>query len=79
MYCTVHLALVMQYESAVGVTYAWVYFLLVVIVGSVFILNLWIGVLTRYLLSGNDYNNNIMMPSDIVSNPISTATYSRTP
>ena len=37
----------MQYESAVGVTYAWVYFLLVVIVGSVFILNLWIGVLTR--------------------------------
>lgn len=39
----------MQYESAVGVTYAWVYFLLVVVVGSVFILNLWIGVLTRYI------------------------------
>lgn len=58
---TVHVAHVMQYESAVGVTYAWVYFLLVVIVGSVFILNLWIGVLTRYLLSGSDYSN-IMIP-----------------
>lgn len=48
---TVHVAHVMQYESAVGVTYAWVYFLLVVIVGSVFILNLWIGVLTRYIFT----------------------------
>ena len=32
-----------------GVTYAWVYFLLVVLVGSILILNLWMGVLTRYM------------------------------
>ena len=54
LYCLAHM---IQYESAVGVTYAWVYFLLVVIVGSVFILNLWIGVLTRY------FSVEMMMPS----------------
>ena len=37
----------LQYESSVGVAYAWVYFVVVILVGSVFILNLLVGVLTK--------------------------------
>lgn len=35
-----------QYESSVGYAYVWVYFMSVIFLGSVVILNLWTGVLT---------------------------------
>ena len=40
--------LLLQYESACGVSLTWPYFITVISLGSVLFLNLWMGVLTRY-------------------------------
>lgn len=42
------------YESALGYAFAWVYFVLVIFLGSVFILNLWLGVLTSVFIGVSD-------------------------